>query len=187
MPTLAAVLARFRDARIIVELKLNNAALADAALDVVRRADAVERVCFGAFGRRVLRAVRTAEPASGDERGARGSPLGAVSIVVRMARIVVRPTRASRYPNGRAAHAWCPAGSLTLRTRPPSASRCGRSTPKTTPAACSAWASTPSSPTALTRSSPSSIRRTSWTHSSSSRHLLAAACRSMVAHAPSDV
>jgi glycerophosphoryl diester phosphodiesterase len=63
VPTLAAVLARFRDARIIVELKLNDAALADAALDVVRRADAVERVCFGAFGRRVLRAVRTAEPA----------------------------------------------------------------------------------------------------------------------------
>src|SRR4051794_16662408 len=63
VPTLAAVLARFRDARIIVELKLNDAALADAALDVVRRADAVERVCFGSFGSRVLRAARTAEPA----------------------------------------------------------------------------------------------------------------------------
>jgi glycerophosphoryl diester phosphodiesterase len=63
VPTLAAVLARFRDARVIVELKLNDAALAAAALDVVRRADAVDRVCFGAFGRRVLSAARAAEPA----------------------------------------------------------------------------------------------------------------------------
>jgi glycerophosphoryl diester phosphodiesterase len=63
VPTLEAVLARFRDARVIVELKLNVAALAAAALDVVRRADAVDRVCFGSFGRRVLRAARDAEPA----------------------------------------------------------------------------------------------------------------------------
>jgi glycerophosphoryl diester phosphodiesterase len=63
VPTLAAVLARFRDARVIVELKLNDPVLAAAALDVVRRADGVDRVCFGAFGRRVLRAARNAEPA----------------------------------------------------------------------------------------------------------------------------
>ena len=63
VPTLADVLARFRDARVIVELKLNAAELAFAALDVVRRADAVDRVCFGSFGRRVLRAARAAEPA----------------------------------------------------------------------------------------------------------------------------
>src|SRR5205809_277677 len=49
-----------RDGVVVVH---HDASLDDAALDVVRRAGAVERVCFGAFGRRVLRAVRTAEPA----------------------------------------------------------------------------------------------------------------------------
>jgi glycerophosphoryl diester phosphodiesterase len=63
VPTLAAVLARYRDARVIVELKVNSAELAAAAIDVVRRADAVDRVCFGSFGLRVLRAVRASEPA----------------------------------------------------------------------------------------------------------------------------
>jgi glycerophosphoryl diester phosphodiesterase len=36
--------------------------LATAAVRAVRDAHAVDRVCFGAFGRRVLRAVRTLEP-----------------------------------------------------------------------------------------------------------------------------
>jgi glycerophosphoryl diester phosphodiesterase len=63
VPTLAAVLARARDVRVIVELKVNAVELAAAALDVVRRAGAVDRVCFGSFGRRVLRAARAAEPA----------------------------------------------------------------------------------------------------------------------------
>ena len=63
VPTLAGVLARYRDVRIIVELKLNTKELAGAALDVVRRADALDRVCFGSFGLRVLRAARSMEPA----------------------------------------------------------------------------------------------------------------------------
>ena len=63
VPTLAAVLARYRSARIIVELKVNIAELAAAAIEVVRRADAVDRVCFGSFGVRVLRATRAIEPA----------------------------------------------------------------------------------------------------------------------------
>jgi glycerophosphoryl diester phosphodiesterase len=63
VPTLAAVLARHREARVIIELKLNHPELAAAALEVVRRADAVDRVCFGSFGLRVLRAIRASEPA----------------------------------------------------------------------------------------------------------------------------
>jgi glycerophosphoryl diester phosphodiesterase len=62
VPTLSAVLARYRDARIIVELKVNTAELAAAAVDVVRRAGAVDRVCFGSFGLRALRSARAAEP-----------------------------------------------------------------------------------------------------------------------------
>jgi glycerophosphoryl diester phosphodiesterase len=64
VPTLAAVLARYRDTRFIVELKLNLAELAEAAVAVVRRADALDRVCFGSFRLRVLRAVRALEPAA---------------------------------------------------------------------------------------------------------------------------
>ena len=63
VPTLAEVLARYRDPRIIVELKVNSAELAAATIAVVRKADAVDRVCLGSFGLRVLRAARAIEPA----------------------------------------------------------------------------------------------------------------------------
>ena len=62
IPSLAEVLTRYRDVRIIIEMKVNRAELAAAALDVIRRADAVERVCLGSFGWRVLRAARAIEP-----------------------------------------------------------------------------------------------------------------------------
>jgi len=62
VPTLAEVLDRHREQRVIVELKVNSDAMAGAAVDVVRRAGAVDRVCFGSFGRQVLRAVRASEP-----------------------------------------------------------------------------------------------------------------------------
>ena len=62
VPALAEVLARYRDVRIIVEMKVNRAELAAATLDVIRRADAVERVCLGSFGWRVLHAARALEP-----------------------------------------------------------------------------------------------------------------------------
>lgn len=62
IPSLADVLRQFRDARVIVELKVNSKQLAHAVVDVVRRADAIERVCLGSFGLRVLRAVRGLEP-----------------------------------------------------------------------------------------------------------------------------
>jgi len=63
VPTLAEVLTRYRDPRIIIELKVNTMALAAATIEVVRRADAVDRVCLGSFGLRVLRAARALEPA----------------------------------------------------------------------------------------------------------------------------
>jgi glycerophosphoryl diester phosphodiesterase len=63
VPRLADVLSRFRDARVIIELKGSSRALALATVDVVRRADAVDRVCIGSSSVRGLGAVRTAEPA----------------------------------------------------------------------------------------------------------------------------
>jgi glycerophosphoryl diester phosphodiesterase len=62
VPTLADVLARYRDVRIIVELKVNAPELAVAAIAAVRRADAIDRVCFASFGLRVLQTARALEP-----------------------------------------------------------------------------------------------------------------------------
>jgi len=61
--TLASVLNRYRQVRIIVELKVNSVALARATVAVIRAADAIDRVCLGSFGLRALRAARTADPA----------------------------------------------------------------------------------------------------------------------------
>lgn len=63
VPTLAAVLARYPDTKIIVEMKQDDDALAAATIEVIRAAGAVDRVCLGAFGARVLRAARALEPA----------------------------------------------------------------------------------------------------------------------------
>jgi glycerophosphoryl diester phosphodiesterase len=63
VPTLAQVLAGYRDTRIIIELKVNDARLARATVDAVRAAGAVERVYLGSFGWRVLRPARALEPA----------------------------------------------------------------------------------------------------------------------------
>jgi glycerophosphoryl diester phosphodiesterase len=62
VPSLAEVLARYRDVRIIVEMKVNRPELAAATVAVIRRAGAVDRVCLGSFGWRVLRAARAIEP-----------------------------------------------------------------------------------------------------------------------------
>jgi len=63
VPTLAAVLARYRDHRLIVEMKQNSPEMARAAVETVRRADAVDRVCLGSFGLRVVRAARALDAA----------------------------------------------------------------------------------------------------------------------------
>jgi glycerophosphoryl diester phosphodiesterase len=63
VPTLASVLDRYRNVPAIIELKVNSREMALAAVEVVRAAEAVNRVCLGSFGLKVLRAVRALEPA----------------------------------------------------------------------------------------------------------------------------
>lgn len=62
VPSLAEVLRRYRETRVIVELKQNEPALAEAVLAIVRAADAEERVCLGSSGWHVLRAARQMAP-----------------------------------------------------------------------------------------------------------------------------
>jgi glycerophosphoryl diester phosphodiesterase len=62
VPTLAAVLGRYRDCRVIIELKVNHPELARAVVSVVRAADAIERVCVGSTGVRAIREVRALQP-----------------------------------------------------------------------------------------------------------------------------
>jgi glycerophosphoryl diester phosphodiesterase len=62
IPTLREVLQRYRDVRIIVEMKLNTVAIADALVQEVRRAGAAARVCAAGYGVRALTAARSALP-----------------------------------------------------------------------------------------------------------------------------
>jgi len=62
IPTLREVLARYLHAHFIIELKVNDPALALRAIDDVRAAGAVERAVFGSFWWRVLHAARACEP-----------------------------------------------------------------------------------------------------------------------------
>ena len=62
IPALAEVLTRYPGARFIIELKVNDPALAHRTIDAVRAANAVDRVSIGSFGTRVLRAARAYEP-----------------------------------------------------------------------------------------------------------------------------
>ena len=59
---LAEVLHAFPRARVIVEVKDDNAELARAVANVVHRAAAVPRVCVGSFHRAVVRAIRAYAP-----------------------------------------------------------------------------------------------------------------------------
>jgi glycerophosphoryl diester phosphodiesterase len=62
VPRLREVLAQFRDARLIIELKTADPELARRTVDDVRAADAVERVALGSFSWRALNAARALEP-----------------------------------------------------------------------------------------------------------------------------
>jgi glycerophosphoryl diester phosphodiesterase len=62
IPRLRDVLARYPGIPMIIELKVNEPALAIGAVDEVRAAGAVDRVSFGSFGWRVLNALRAYEP-----------------------------------------------------------------------------------------------------------------------------
>jgi glycerophosphoryl diester phosphodiesterase len=63
VPTLEAVLTRYVDVPIVIEMKVNTTEFARAVVDVVRRRSALDRVCLGCFGRGVLREARRIEPA----------------------------------------------------------------------------------------------------------------------------
>jgi len=58
IPRLTDVLARFRGHPLIIELKGTNLDLAAAAVEEVRRAGALGRVCFGSFSVSLLKAAR---------------------------------------------------------------------------------------------------------------------------------
>ncbi|MGE0814901.1 MAG: glycerophosphodiester phosphodiesterase [Vicinamibacterales bacterium] len=62
VPALAEALARFPAARVIVEIKDPEPGFADDVVAVLRRLDAVSRVCVGSFHQQVLDRVRAAAP-----------------------------------------------------------------------------------------------------------------------------
>ena len=62
IPTLREVLHRYTRVPIIIEMKVDSAAMGEALAAEVRRADAVQRVCAAGFGARALRAARAALP-----------------------------------------------------------------------------------------------------------------------------
>ncbi len=62
VPRLREVLARHRDARVIVEMKVDTDEMGTAVAEVVRHAGAAERICVAGFGGRALVAARRALP-----------------------------------------------------------------------------------------------------------------------------
>jgi glycerophosphoryl diester phosphodiesterase len=62
IPTLRAVLDRYKDAAIIVEMKPDTEEMARAVVAEIRRAGAEDRVCAAGYGSRSLTAVRRALP-----------------------------------------------------------------------------------------------------------------------------
>lgn len=62
VPRLDEVLMKHQDARIIIEMKGGQRELARAVGDVVKRADAVDRVCVGSFYQASIDAIRLEHP-----------------------------------------------------------------------------------------------------------------------------
>jgi glycerophosphoryl diester phosphodiesterase len=62
IPTLRDVLLRYPNARIIVEMKVDDAAMGTAVVGDVRAAGGEDRVCAAGYGRRSIEAVRAALP-----------------------------------------------------------------------------------------------------------------------------
>ncbi len=62
IPTLADVLRRYPDTRIIAEMKVNSREMGEAVARDVRRAGAAERVCAAGYGARSAAAARAALP-----------------------------------------------------------------------------------------------------------------------------
>jgi glycerophosphoryl diester phosphodiesterase len=62
VPTLREVLARYADARIIVEMKVDSAEMGEAVARDVRDAGALERVCLAGYGAHSAAAARQALP-----------------------------------------------------------------------------------------------------------------------------
>lgn len=62
VPLLKDVLDRYLDVPIVIELKVNTAAMAEAVVGVIRDRGAQNRVCLGSFGGTVLRRVRSMDP-----------------------------------------------------------------------------------------------------------------------------
>lgn len=58
IPTLRDVLRRYRDAKLMIELKGPSRALARAVVDEVRQADAPDRICIAGFSWRAMHEVR---------------------------------------------------------------------------------------------------------------------------------
>jgi glycerophosphoryl diester phosphodiesterase len=63
VPTLRAVLARYAGVPLIIEIKTAAVGAPQAVVELIRSADAIERVCVGSFNFETLHAVRTLEPA----------------------------------------------------------------------------------------------------------------------------
>ena len=64
IPTLHDVLARYPALPVIIEMKVDSAAMGDAVAGVVRDADSVSRVCAAGYGLACTRAFRRAVPAA---------------------------------------------------------------------------------------------------------------------------
>jgi len=62
VPSLADVLREFPKTRVIVEMKVNTRELAEGVVNVVRQANASDRVCLGSYGQRALNAARALDP-----------------------------------------------------------------------------------------------------------------------------